>query len=148
MGDAGEEALKQAEQHLEEAENLLQSKKRERDAEVQRFAEYQEIWNLQQEKESYLQKEAELLKKKEQIREKESRLHLAETANTLKPYADAFLAAREDTERALREEKQAQEQLEQYEELHKKQSANTRISGFIKMKKNRSFSSKKNSSPL
>ncbi|MCI4128083.1 exonuclease subunit SbcC [Bacillus haynesii] len=120
LGDAGEEALKQAEQHLEEAESLLQSKKRERDAEVQRFAEYQEIWNLQQEKESYLQKEAELLKKKEQIREKESRLHLAETANTLKPYADALLAAREDAERALREEKQAREQLEQYEELHKK----------------------------
>ncbi|KJD54085.1 nuclease SbcCD subunit C, partial [Bacillus amyloliquefaciens] len=120
LGDAGEEALKQAEQHLEEAESLLQSKKRERDAEAQRFAEYQEIWNLQQEKESYLKKEAELLKKQEQIQEKESRLHLAETANTLKPYADALLAAREDAERAHREEKQAREQLEQYEELHKK----------------------------
>lgn len=56
LGDAGKEALKQAEQHLEEAESLLQSKKRERDAEAQRFAEYQEIWNLQQEKESYLKK--------------------------------------------------------------------------------------------
>lgn len=72
LGDAGEEALKLAEQHLEEAETLLQSKRRERDAEAQRFAEYQEIWNLQQEKESYLKKEAELLKKKEQIREKKA----------------------------------------------------------------------------
>lgn len=94
------------------------------------------------------EKEAELLKKQEQIREKESRLHLAETANTLKPYADALLAAREDAERAHREEKQAREQLEQYEELHKKQNASTRISGVLKMKRNRSFSSKKNSSPL
>ncbi|MEC1261613.1 SMC family ATPase [Bacillus swezeyi] len=120
LGEAGAEALKRAEKHLEEAEQSLQMKQRERDMQIHHFEECQEIWNLQKEKESYSKDEAELFKKKDMIAEKETRLHLAETAGMLKPYADGFLEAQQDAARAEHEEKQARGELEKYEVLHEK----------------------------
>ncbi|ASB90184.1 SMC family ATPase [Bacillus sonorensis] len=120
LGEADSEALKRAEKHLEEAEHALQSKRLERDSEIQHFTECQEIWNLQKEKEGYLKEEEELLKQKDLMAEKENSLRLAETANTLKPYADAYLDAQKDAARAEKEEKQAREELQKYEVLHEK----------------------------
>ncbi|MFN2747044.1 exonuclease subunit SbcC [Bacillus sp. z60-18] len=115
LGDAGEEALQRAQQHLEEAEQALQHKRDEREQKVQHFTECQEIWNLQKEKEGYAKEEAELLKKKDAIAEKENRLRLAETARMLKPYADSYLGAQTDAERAEQEEKKAREELKTFE---------------------------------
>ncbi|NPC92128.1 SMC family ATPase [Bacillus sp. WMMC1349] len=94
LGDAGKDALHRAEQQLEATEKSLKTKEAERDRVLQRFNEFQEIWELQQEQQSYLHDAERLTKQKETIKEKEDRLQLAETANTLKPYADGYLEAR------------------------------------------------------
>ncbi|KKB73420.1 MULTISPECIES: exonuclease subunit SbcC [Bacillus] len=120
LGDADKEALKRAEKHLGEAEQTLEKKRIERDSSARHFTECQEIWNLQKEKEGYLREEEELLAHKDAIAEKERRLTLAETANTLKPYADAYLDAKEDAARAEEEEKQARKELQTYEALYEK----------------------------
>ncbi|MDA7026037.1 SMC family ATPase [Bacillus sp. CLL-7-23] len=94
LGDAGRDALHRAEQQLEAAEKSLKAKEAERNRELKRFNEFQEIWELQQEQQSYLYDAERLRKQKEIIKEKEDRLQLAEMANTLKPYADGYLEAR------------------------------------------------------
>ncbi|MDA1475977.1 exonuclease subunit SbcC [Bacillus changyiensis] len=94
LGDAGINALHRAEQQLEATEKSLKAKEAERNRELKRFNEFQEIWELQQEQQSYLHDAERLRKQKEIIKEKEDRLQLAEMANTLKPYADGYLEAR------------------------------------------------------
>ena len=57
LGDAGEDALKQAEQQFHEANERLEEAEKKRVRAKERFESHQEIWNLQTERDEYERRE-------------------------------------------------------------------------------------------
>lgn len=57
LGDAGEDALKQAEQQFHEANERLEAAEKKRVRAKERFENHQEIWNLQTERDEYERRE-------------------------------------------------------------------------------------------
>ncbi|WP_332275919.1 exonuclease subunit SbcC [Bacillus velezensis] len=93
LGDAGEDALKQAEQQFHEANERLEEAEKKRVRAKERFENHQEIWNLQTERDEYERREKKLEERRPYITDLTERLKEAETALALEPYADSYTEA-------------------------------------------------------
>ncbi|AHZ15050.1 exonuclease subunit SbcC [Bacillus velezensis] len=93
LGDAGEDALKQAEQQFHEANERLEAAEKKRVRAKERFENHQEIWNLQTERDEYERREKKLEERRPYITDLTERLKEAETALALEPYADRYTEA-------------------------------------------------------
>ncbi|MCC2527113.1 SMC family ATPase [Bacillus halotolerans] len=111
LGEASSEAVEQAEQAVEQAEAKLESVRKNRDQIKERFAEHQEIWNVQKEKIVYEAEKKQLEEEEPHVGSMQKRLAEAETAAALKPYAYRYLEAVQHEEKAAREEVLAQKDL-------------------------------------
>lgn len=112
LGDAGEDALKQAEQQFHEANERLEAAEKKRVQAKERFENHQEIWNLQTERYEYEARQEKLEKKRPYITGLTDRLKEAETALALEPYADRYTEAVRRKERAEQEHELAKRKLE------------------------------------
>ncbi|MBT2573888.1 SMC family ATPase [Bacillus sp. ISL-51] len=111
LGDAGEEALQQAEQQFQEAKERLEAAEKKRAQAKERHLDHQEIWNLQTEKKEYERQQSGLDEKRPRITDLTNRFAEAETAAALEPYADRYSEAIRQNERAIREHELAKQQL-------------------------------------
>lgn len=112
LGDAGEDALKQAEQQFHEANERLEAAEKKRVQAKERFENHQEIWNLQTERYEYEMRQEKLEEKRPYITGLTDRLKEAETALALEPYADRYTEAVRRKERAEQEHELAKRKLE------------------------------------
>ncbi|MCZ4247267.1 SMC family ATPase [Bacillus amyloliquefaciens] len=112
LGDAGEDALKQAEQQFHEANERLEAAEKKRVQARERFENHQEIWNLQTERNEYEARQEKLEEKRPYITGLTDRLKEAETALALEPYADRYTEAVRRKERAEQEHELAKRKLE------------------------------------
>ncbi|QGJ64259.1 SMC family ATPase [Bacillus velezensis] len=103
LGDAGEDALKQAEQQFHEANERLEAAEKKRVRAKERFENHQEIWNLQTERDEYERREKKLEERRPYITDLTERLKEAETALALEPYADRCTEAVRRKQRAEQE---------------------------------------------
>ncbi|MDL0427658.1 MULTISPECIES: exonuclease subunit SbcC [Bacillus amyloliquefaciens group] len=112
LGDAGEDALKQAEQQFHEANERLEAAEKKRVRAKERFENHQEIWNLQTERDEYERREKKLEERRPYITELTERLKEAETALALEPYADRYTEAVRRKQRAEQEHELAKRKSE------------------------------------
>ncbi|QOQ56042.1 exonuclease subunit SbcC [Bacillus amyloliquefaciens] len=112
LGDAGEDALKLAEQQFHEANERLEAAEKKRVQAKERFENHQEIWNLQTERDEYEARQEKLEEKRPYITGLTGRLKEAETALALEPYADRYTEAVRRKERAEQEHELAKRKLE------------------------------------
>ncbi|WP_209783376.1 MULTISPECIES: exonuclease subunit SbcC [Bacillus amyloliquefaciens group] len=112
LGDAGEDALKQAEQQFHEANERLEEAEKKRVRAKERFENHQEIWNLQTERDEYERREKKLEERRPYITDLTERLKEAETALALEPYADRYTEAARRKQRAEREHELAKRKSE------------------------------------
>ncbi|MBW7975992.1 exonuclease subunit SbcC [Bacillus velezensis] len=112
LGDAGEDALKQAEQQLHEANERLEEAEKKRVRAKERFENHQEIWNLQTERDEYERREKKLEERRPYITDLTERLKEAETALALEPYADRYTEAVRRKQHAEREHELAKRKSE------------------------------------
>ncbi|MGL3752440.1 exonuclease subunit SbcC [Bacillus velezensis] len=112
LGDAGEDALKQAEQQFHEANERLEEAEKKRVRAKERFENHQEIWNLQTERDEYERREKKLEERRPYITDLTERLKEAETALALEPYADRYTEAVRRKQRAEREHELAKRKSE------------------------------------
>lgn len=112
LGDAGEDALKLAEQQFHEANERLEAAEKKRVQAKERFENHQEIWNLQTERNEYEVRQEKLEEKRPYITDLTDRLKEAETALALEPYADRYTEAVRRKERAEQEHELAKRKLE------------------------------------
>ncbi|MBO3649783.1 MULTISPECIES: exonuclease subunit SbcC [Bacillus amyloliquefaciens group] len=112
LGDAGEDALKQAEQQFHEANERLEAAEKKRVRAKERFENHQEIWNLQTERDEYERREKKLEERRPYITDLTERLKEAETALALEPYADRYTEAVRRKQRAEREHELAKRKSE------------------------------------
>ncbi|MHC6142922.1 exonuclease subunit SbcC [Bacillus velezensis] len=112
LGDAGEDALKQAEQQFHEANERLEAAEKKRVRAKERFENHQEIWNLQTERDEYDRREKKLEERRPYITDLTERLKEAETALALEPYADRYTEAVRRKQRAEREHELAKRKSE------------------------------------
>ncbi|MCG1016464.1 MULTISPECIES: exonuclease subunit SbcC [Bacillus] len=112
LGDAGEDALKQAEQQFHEANERLEEAEKKRVRAKERFESHQEIWNLQTERDEYERREKKLEERRPYITDLTERLKEAETALALEPYADRYTEAVRRKQRAEQEHELAKRKSE------------------------------------
>ncbi|QEV90906.1 SMC family ATPase [Bacillus velezensis] len=112
LGDAGEDALKQAEQQFHEANERLEEAEKKRVRAKERFENHQEIWNLQTERDEYERREKKLEERRPYITDLTERLKEAETALALEPYADRYTEAARRKQRAEQEHELAKRKSE------------------------------------
>ncbi|KYC87991.1 exonuclease subunit SbcC [Bacillus amyloliquefaciens] len=112
LGDAGEDALKQAEQQFHEANERLEAAEKKRVRAKERFESHQEIWNLQTERDEYERREKKLEERRPYITDLTERLKEAETALALEPYADRCTEAVRRKQRAEQEHELAKRKSE------------------------------------
>ncbi|WP_265606213.1 exonuclease subunit SbcC [Bacillus velezensis] len=112
LGDAGEDALKQAEQQFHEANERLEAAEKKRVRAKERFENHQEIWNLQTERDEYERREKKLEERRPYITDLTERLKEAETALALEPYADRYTEAVRRKQRAEQEHELAKRKSE------------------------------------
>lgn len=112
LGDAGEDALKQAEQQFHEANERLEAAEKKRVRAKERFENHQEIWNLQTERDEYERREKMLEERRPYITDLTERLKEAETALALEPYADRYTEAVRRKQRAEQEHELAKRKSE------------------------------------
>ncbi|MFG3445831.1 exonuclease subunit SbcC [Bacillus velezensis] len=112
LGDAGEDALKQAEQQFHEANERLEAAEKKRVRAKERFENHQEIWNLQTERDEYERREKKLEERRPYITDLTERLKEAETALALEPYADRCAEAVRRKQRAEQEHELAKRKSE------------------------------------
>ncbi|MGX4254724.1 exonuclease subunit SbcC [Bacillus sp. YH3-2-B2] len=112
LGDAGEDALKQAEQQFHEANERLEAAEKKRVRAKARFENHQEIWNLQTERDEYERREKKLEERRPYITDLTERLKEAETALALEPYADRCTEAVRRKRRAEQEHELAKRKSE------------------------------------
>ncbi|UGW85951.1 SMC family ATPase [Bacillus velezensis] len=112
LGDAGEDALKQAEQQFHEANERLEEAEKKRVRAKERFENHQEIWNLQTERDEYERREKKLEERRPYITDLTERLKEAETALALEPYADRYTEAVRRQQRAEQEHELAKRKSE------------------------------------
>ncbi|UYQ99826.1 exonuclease subunit SbcC [Bacillus velezensis] len=112
LGDAGEDALKQAEQQFHEANERLEAAEKKRVRAKERFENHQEIWNLQTERDEYERREKKLEERRPYITDLTERLKEAETALALDPYADRCTEAVRRKQRAEQEHELAKRKSE------------------------------------
>ncbi|MEC3840568.1 exonuclease subunit SbcC [Bacillus amyloliquefaciens] len=112
LGDAGEDALKLAEQQFHEANERLEAAEKKRVQARERFENHQEIWYLQTERNEYEARQEKLEEKRPYITDLTDRLKEAETALALEPYADRYTEAVRRKERAEQEHELAKRKLE------------------------------------
>ncbi|MDN4139709.1 exonuclease subunit SbcC [Bacillus velezensis] len=112
LGDAGEDALKQAEQQFHEANERLEAAEKKRVRAKERFENHQEIWNLQTERDEYERREKKLEERRPYITDLTERLKEAETALALEPYADRCTEAVRRKQRAEQEHELAKRKSE------------------------------------
>ncbi|ABS73446.1 SMC family ATPase [Bacillus velezensis] len=112
LGDAGEDALKQAEQQFHEANERLEEAEKKRVRAKERFENHQEIWNLQTERDEYERREKKLEERHPYITDLTERLKEAETALALEPYADRYTEAVRRKQHAEREHELAKRKSE------------------------------------
>lgn len=112
LGDAGEDALKQAEQQFHEANERLEAAEKKRVRAKERFENHQEIWNLQTERDEYERREKKLEERRPYITDLTERLKEAETALALEPYADRYTEAVRRKQHAEREHELAKRKSE------------------------------------
>ncbi|MBI0442760.1 AAA family ATPase [Bacillus amyloliquefaciens] len=112
LGDAGEGALKQAEQQFHEANERLEAAEKKRVRAKERFENHQEIWNLQTERDEYERREKKLEERRPYITDLTERLKEAETALALEPYADRCTEAVRRKQRAEQEHELAKRKSE------------------------------------
>lgn len=112
LGDAGEDALKQAEQQFHEANERLEVAEKKRVRAKERFENHQEIWNLQTERDEYERREKKLEERRPYITDLTERLKEAETALALEPYADRCTEAVRRKQRAEQEHELAKRKSE------------------------------------
>ncbi|RUR97431.1 exonuclease subunit SbcC [Bacillus velezensis] len=112
LGDAGEDALKQAEQQFHEANERLEEAEKKRVRAKERFENHQEIWNLQTERDEYERREKKLEERRPYITDLTERLKEAETALALEPYADRYTEAVRRKQRAEQEHELAKRKSE------------------------------------
>ncbi|MGF7533795.1 exonuclease subunit SbcC [Bacillus mexicanus] len=122
LGEASSEAVEQAEQALKQAEARLEAMRKNRDQAKERFAEHQEIWNVQKEKAAYEEEKKRLEEKHPHIDSMQKRLQEAETAAALKPYADRYAETIQHEDKAEKEQTLAQKNVaERTAFFHQKQ---------------------------
>ncbi|MCP1458425.1 exonuclease subunit SbcC [Bacillus amyloliquefaciens] len=112
LGDAGEDAMKQAEQQFHEANERLEEAEKKRVRAKERFENHQEIWNLQTERDEYERREKKLEERRPYITDLTERLKEAETALALEPYADRYTEAVRRKQHAEREHELAKRKSE------------------------------------
>ncbi|MFU1720991.1 exonuclease subunit SbcC [Bacillus velezensis] len=112
LGDAGEDALKQAEKQFHEANERLEAAEKKRVRAKERFENHQEIWNLQTERDEYERREKKLEERRPYITDLTERLKEAETALALEPYADRYTEAVRRKQRAEQEHELAKRKSE------------------------------------
>ncbi|UJX19296.1 exonuclease subunit SbcC [Bacillus sp. R45] len=112
LGDAGEDALKLAEQQFHEANERLEAAEKKRVRAKERFENHQEIWNLQTERDEYERREKKLEERRPYITDLTERLKEAETALALEPYADRCTEAVRRKQRAEQEHELAKRKSE------------------------------------
>ncbi|AXY37207.1 exonuclease subunit SbcC [Bacillus velezensis] len=112
LGDAGEDALKQAEQQFHEANERLEEAEKKRVRAKERFENHQEIWNLQTERDEYERREKKLEERRPYITDLTERLKETETALALEPYADRYTEAVRRKQRAEQEHELAKRKSE------------------------------------
>ncbi|OYD11580.1 nuclease SbcCD subunit C [Bacillus velezensis] len=112
LGDAGEDALKQAEQQFHEANERLEAAEKKRVRAKERFENHQEIWNLQTERDEYERREKKLEERRPYITDLTERFKEAETALALEPYADRYTEAVRRKQRAEQEHELAKRKSE------------------------------------
>ncbi|MED0772531.1 exonuclease subunit SbcC [Bacillus siamensis] len=112
LGDAGEDALKQAEQQFHEANERLEAAEKKRVRAKERFESHQEIWNLQTERDEYERRREKLEERRPYITDLTERLKEAETALALEPYAERYSEAVRRQQRAEQEHELAKRKSE------------------------------------
>ncbi|WP_340640433.1 exonuclease subunit SbcC [Bacillus atrophaeus] len=110
LGEAGAEALEQAEQALHEAEERLEGMRKKREQEKERYTEHQDIWNLQKEKGVYEEEQKRLQEEQPRVDAMRTRLSEGETAAALKPYAEGYIEAIRHEKDTAREKELANEE--------------------------------------
>ncbi|MGG5181235.1 AAA family ATPase [Bacillus sp. MM09(2025)] len=111
LGEAGPEALAKAKEAAEQAKAIFREKKQARDEAFTAFTKAQTIWQYQKEQEAYETEQNKLNLLAPSIEEKRAKLHIAEQAETLKPYADALTKAEKQLSQASKEKQEAEKQL-------------------------------------
>ncbi|MFL0436091.1 AAA family ATPase [Bacillus pumilus] len=111
LGEAGPEALAKAKEAAEQAKAIFHEKKQARDEAFTAFTKAQAIWQYQKEQEAYETEQNKLNLLAPSIEEKKKKLHIAEQAETLKPYADALTKAEKQLSQASQEKQEAEKQL-------------------------------------
>ncbi|AMM96779.1 AAA family ATPase [Bacillus pumilus] len=111
LGEAGPEALAKANEAAEQAKAIFHEKKQARDEALTAFTKAQTIWQYQKEQEAYETEQNKLNLLAPSIEEKRAKLHIAEQAETLKPYADALTKAEKQLSQASKEKQEAEKQL-------------------------------------
>jgi exonuclease SbcC len=96
LGDASKEAVAAAKEEVEKRKEHLKKVEEEYDTITKTYEEKRQIWNLQLEKDSFLQKQKELDREKAKYEMMEKKLEIAETAERLKPYAEAVNELRKE----------------------------------------------------
>ncbi|MGE6856785.1 SMC family ATPase [Bacillus sp. FSL K6-2841] len=111
LGEAGPEALAKAKEAAEQAKAIFHEKKQARDEALTAFTKAQTIWQYQKEQEAYETEQNKLNLLAPSIEEKRAKLHIAEQAETLKPYANALTKAEKQLSQASKEKQEAEKQL-------------------------------------
>ncbi|KMY20181.1 DNA repair exonuclease [Bacillus pumilus] len=111
LGEAGPEALAKTKEAAEQAKAIFHEKKQARDEAFTAFTKAQAIWQYQKEQEAYETEQNKLNLLAPSIEEKKTKLHIAEQAETLKPYADALTKAEKQLSQASKEKEEAEKQL-------------------------------------
>ncbi len=111
LGEAGPEALAKAKKAAEQAKAIFHEKKQARDEAFTAFTKAQTIWQYQKEQEAYETELNHLNQLASSMEEKKAKLHIAEQAEALKPYADALTKAENQLSQALKEKQEAENQL-------------------------------------
>ena len=111
LGEAGPEALAKANEAAEQAKAIFHEKKQARDEAFTAFTKAQTIWQYQKEREAYETELNHLNQLAPSMEEKKAKLHIAEQAEALKPYADALTKAENQLSQALKEKQEAENQL-------------------------------------
>lgn len=115
LGEAGPEALAKAKDSAKQATAVFHEKKQARDEALAAFTKAQAIWQYQKEQQAYEIEQNKLNLLAPTMEEKKIQLHIAEQAETLKPYAEALAKAEAQLSQASKEKQEAEQHL-----LHKR----------------------------
>ncbi|MBP1079567.1 exonuclease subunit SbcC [Bacillus capparidis] len=108
LGDASSEKLELAETNLAQAEENLLKRKLEREEAAAHHLKTQELWVLQKDRDSYLAEQKKLHENQKNIESKKEKLALSQTAEALKPYADASLDSQKKCDEASKRMQEAE----------------------------------------